>query len=89
MVFIYGRSFIFAESDLILLQELIQNLGLAAVGVFIVTIFMLVHPLGALLTVFSVFNVDLFLIGQLWIAGMRLNSVTVISLVMVCIYKIL
>lgn len=76
-MFIFNQSYVFTEADLILVEELLLNLGLAAVGVFVVTLILLVDPRTSLLVVFGIASVDLFLLGELWIGGIRLNTVSV------------
>lgn len=80
--FIFEYNFLFFEQDRVMLSELLTNLGLALLGVFVVTLVLLVHPIAALLVALAVLCVDLFLFGELWMFNLRLNTVSVVNLVM-------
>lgn len=65
-----------------IIRELLTNLGLALVGVVAVALLLLVHPVAALLVAGAVLMVDLALFGELWVLSIRLNTVSVVNLVM-------
>lgn len=46
------------------------------------SLFLLVHPWAALLITLAVLTVDIFLFGELWLFGIRFNTVSVVNLVM-------
>lgn len=59
----------------------INYIYLALIGVGVVLLLLTVNPLTALYIMVSVGMVDLFLFGEMWIAGLRFNQVSANALV--------
>lgn len=74
--------FKYSETDRIIQRELLVNLGFAVLGVTIISLFTLVHPGAVALIVLCVVLVDLGLFMELWVLRIRLNTVSVVNLVM-------
>ena len=54
---------------------------LALAGVGVILLVLLVHPLATALMVVAVAMVILFLYGEMWVLGIRLNDVSVVNMV--------
>ena len=67
---------------MIIVQELLSNLGFALLGVLVIAAIMLVHPLAVALAVGCVFTVDLLIVGEMWLAPIPLSTVSVVNLVL-------
>ena len=72
----------FWEISRIIFHELALNLGLALLGVAIISAALLISPAAVLLVIAAVVSVDFFLFAEMWLAGIPVNSVSVVNLVM-------
>lgn len=72
----------YMETNRILFRELVLNLILALVGVAVVGIVLLIHPMAILIMILCVGLVDLMLFAEMWVLDIRLNTVSVVNLVM-------
>eukprot|EP00163_Fabomonas_tropica_P016341 TRINITY_DN2934_c0_g2_i1.p1 TRINITY_DN2934_c0_g2~~TRINITY_DN2934_c0_g2_i1.p1 ORF type:complete len:442 (-),score=90.72 TRINITY_DN2934_c0_g2_i1:809-2050(-) len=75
-------EYIFFEQFLIIREQLVLNLGLALVGVAVVTFVLLVHPGMALLTIVVVIIIDIDVLGLMHFWGVRIDSISLINLVL-------
>ncbi|CAG9466255.1 unnamed protein product [Pedinophyceae sp. YPF-701] len=80
--FVFMLDFIFTESDLVLWDMTLLTMGLGLVGVFVVSLLFLVHPVSALLCTSVVFLIDCALLAAIWWGGMRFNTVSSINLIL-------
>lgn len=78
---VYGNVLIFWEQDAIIDSVLRQNLLLAGTGVAAMSFVMTQSVVGSVASTVSVAFVDVFNLGILWLRDERLNSVTVVNLV--------
>lgn len=72
----------FWETSRIIFRELALNLGLALLGVALISAALLVTPAAVLLVMAAVVSVDLFLFAEMWLASIPVNTVSVVNLVM-------
>ena len=79
--FVYTPWHVFWETNVVILSQLLSNLGEALVGVFVISAILLIHPIAVAIIVAAVLTVDLGLIGEMWILGLPLNTVSVVNLV--------
>ena len=70
------------ETSRIIFRELALNLGLALLGVALISAALLIAPAAVLLVMAAVVSVDLFLFAEMWLAGIPVNTVSVVNLVM-------
>jgi hypothetical protein len=76
------RNYIQTETDLIIVNEMLFNLGLALVAVALVSLFVLIRPGAVLLVVAIVAVIDADLLGTMYYWDLQINTVTVVQLVM-------
>ena len=72
----------FSETDKIIFRELILNLGFALLGIAVIGMVLLVHPTAVLIMLLCIVLVDLGLFAEMWLLDIRLNTVSVVNLVM-------
>ena len=80
--FVYSYPYVFWEQQRVLLNECLLNLGLAAVGVTLISFLLLGSWSATAVVVLSVLLVDVFLFGLMYMDGIRFNSISVVNLVM-------
>ena len=79
--FIWQYRYIFDEGEAILKTDLATSLGIGLCGILFISIFLLRHPLVALLATVSTAGVILLLFLFLWLANIPLNTVSSIAIV--------
>lgn len=82
-VAILSGPFKFSETDRIIFRELIFNLGFALLGIAIIGFIFLIHPVAVLIMLLCIVLVDPGLFAEMWVLDIRLNTVSVVNLVMV------
>lgn len=61
VLLLYNPFYLYSETDVIIFREAITNLGFALLGIVLVTLVMLVHPLAVLIAVIGIVTVDMLL----------------------------
>jgi len=64
------------------LDEAITNIGLAAAGVTVVALLFLGSVTSAFIVVFTLLLIDVFLLGLVYWAGLKINSVSIVNLIL-------
>ena len=77
-----GPFYKFSETDRIIFRELIFNLGFALLGIAIIGFILLIHPVAVAIMLLCIVLVDLGLFAEMWVLDIRLNTVSVVNLVM-------
>lgn len=77
-----GGIYKYGETDRIIFRELLTNLGFALLGIAVISLLTLIHPAAVVLIVLCILLVDLGLFAEMWLFGIRLNTISVVSLVM-------
>lgn len=79
---IFNHMFVFTEMDAIVVQETIQNMSLALVGVTFACLVFLGSVSTTLLVVLMITLIDVGLLGSLHYFSINLNSISVVNLTM-------
>mmetsp|Transcript_22470 Transcript_22470/g.37797 ORF Transcript_22470/g.37797 Transcript_22470/m.37797 type:complete len:605 (-) Transcript_22470:1098-2912(-) len=79
---VFAPSYINIETELVIVNEMIFNLAFALIAVVIVSSFILIRPAAVVLVGLFVAMIDVELIGLLHFWALKINSVTVVQLVM-------
>ena len=74
--------FKYLETNRIIFRELMYNLGLALLGITIVGLVLLIHPVAVAIMVLCIALVDLGLFAEMWLFDIPLNTISVVNLVM-------
>lgn len=74
--------YLFTELDAIIVDEALLNIALASCGVVLLSLLFLGSATSALLVVAVLLMVDLALLGLIWWWGLRLNSISVVCLIL-------
>ena len=82
VAFIMSPAYPFWESNRVIVKELVTNLGLSLVGVTLISLLLLIHPLAVLLVIFTVISVNLCLVLEMWVLDIKINTISVVNLVM-------
>jgi len=82
VILLLDITLLFAQQQLVLWDEAIQNLCLAGAGVLFLCSLTLIHPLMTLYMGLVVFLIDTFLFGLMYAVGVRFNSVSLIIIIM-------
>lgn len=80
--FCWSSAFSNIETEQIIVDEMVLNLSVALVGVFFVSLFVLVRPSAVILVCILVAMVDVDIIGTMFFWNLQINTVTVVQLVM-------
>ena len=80
--FLASGFYKYIETDRIIFRELLTNLGFALLGIAVIGIILLIHPTAVLILVLCIVLVDLMLFAEMWVFDIRLNTVSVVNLVM-------
>lgn len=80
-LYLFGVQLIFWEQDAVIGEELQQNLILAGSGVAIMSFITTRSLVVSVLCTMSIAFVDVFLLGVIWLRDYRLNSISVINLI--------
>ena len=78
----YSYVFVFFEQFAIIIKEAMLNLGLAALACFCLVLLTVSNFVAAFYVLLMVIMVDVDILGLMWLAGLTIDSVTIINLVL-------
>ncbi|XP_070532382.1 patched domain-containing protein 3-like [Ptychodera flava] len=82
--FVYSPSFIFYEQYTAVLPNMLQNIGICAAAMFVVSLILIPHPVCSLYIIFFIGTITLGVIGYMGFLGIRLDAIAMINMI-ICI----
>ena len=80
--FAYAESFIFTETELIIMTEMVQNFILDIISVAFISLLFLINPIGVCFVISIIIMVDVCILGFVNFWNLKVNTVTVVQFVM-------
>ncbi|XP_070560774.1 patched domain-containing protein 3-like [Ptychodera flava] len=83
-MFAYHPAFIFYEQYLAVLPNTIQNIGIAAAAMFVVSLILIPHPVCSIYVTFAIATISTGVVGFMTLWDVRLDSISMINII-ICI----
>ncbi|XP_070560503.1 patched domain-containing protein 3-like [Ptychodera flava] len=83
-MFAYHPAFIFYEQYLAVLPNTLQNIGIAAAAMFVVSLILIPHPVCSIYVTFAIATISTGVVGFMTLWDVRLDSISMINII-ICI----
>nr|XP_006814498.1 PREDICTED: patched domain-containing protein 3-like [Saccoglossus kowalevskii] len=83
-MFAYHPAFVFYEQYIAILSNTLQNIGIAAGAMFLVSLILIPHPLCSLYVTLAIASISLGVIGYMTLWHVKLDAVAMINII-ICI----
>ncbi|XP_077994884.1 patched domain-containing protein 3-like [Glandiceps talaboti] len=83
-MFTFHPAFIFYEQYIAVLPNTLQNIGIAAAAMFLVSLILIPHPICSIYVTFAIATISVGVVGFMTLWDVRLDSISMINII-ICI----
>ncbi|XP_077994821.1 patched domain-containing protein 3-like [Glandiceps talaboti] len=83
-MFTFHPAFIFYEQYIAVLPNTLQNIGIAAAAMFLVSLILIPHPICSIYVTFAIATISVGVVGFMTLWNVRLDSISMINII-ICI----